>query len=61
MINYGKVKTEDNSIRPEIEEKMYQRSNTKFTKIKGSHAVYISQPDAVAEIIIEAAENASKN
>jgi len=59
--SYGIVATEDNSIRPEIEEKMYQRSNTKFTKIKGSHAVYISQPDAVAEIIIEAAENASKN
>jgi len=59
--SYGIVATEDNSIRPEIEEKMYQRSNTKFTKIKGSHAVYISQPAAVAEIIIEAAENASKN
>ena len=59
--SYGIVATEDNSIRPEIEEKMYQRSNTKFTKIKGSHAVYISQPDAVAKIVIEAAENASKN
>ena len=59
--SYGIVATEDNSIRPEIEEKMYQRSNTKFTKIKGSHAVYISQPAAVAEVIIEAAENASKN
>jgi len=39
---------------------MYKRSNTKVTKIKGSHAVYISQPEAVAKIIIEAAENASK-
>ena len=55
--SYGIVATEDKSIRPEIEEKMYQRSKTKFTKLKGSHAVYVSQPDAVAKVIIEAAEN----
>ena len=58
--SYGIVATEDKSIRPEIEEKMYLRSNTKISKIKGSHAVYISQPEAVAKIIIEAAESASK-
>ena len=57
--SYGIVATEDKSIRPEIEEKMYTRSNTKITKIKGSHAVYISQPEAVAKVIIEAAEHAS--
>jgi len=54
--SYGIVATEDKSIRPEIEEKMYLRSNTKISKIKGSHAVYISQPEAVAKVIIEAAE-----
>jgi pimeloyl-ACP methyl ester carboxylesterase len=59
--SYGIVATEDKSIRPEIEEKMYLRSHTKFTKIKGSHAVYVSQPEAVAKVIIEAAENVSKN
>jgi pimeloyl-ACP methyl ester carboxylesterase len=58
--SYGIVATEDKSIRPEVEEKMYLRSNTKVSKIKGSHAVYISQPDAVAKVIIEAAETASK-
>jgi pimeloyl-ACP methyl ester carboxylesterase len=58
--SWGIVATEDKSIRPEIEEKMYTRSNTKITKIKGSHAVYISQPDAVAKVIIDAAENTSK-
>jgi pimeloyl-ACP methyl ester carboxylesterase len=56
---YGIVATEDKSIRPEIEEKMYTRSNTKITKMKASHCVYVSQPDAVAKIIIEAAEKAS--
>lgn len=58
--SYGIVATEDKSIRPEIEEKMYLRSNTKITKIKGSHVVFISQPDAVAKVIIDAAETASK-
>ena len=57
--SYGIVATEDKSIRPEIEEKMYLRSNTKISKIKGSHAVYISQPEAVAKVIIEAAEKAN--
>ncbi|MDB5198518.1 MAG: hypothetical protein JWO92_481 [Chitinophagaceae bacterium] len=59
--SYGIVATEDKSIRPEVEEKMYLRSNTKISKIKGSHAVYISQPDAVAKVIIDAAENALKS
>lgn len=58
--SFAVLATEDKSIRPEIQEKMYQRSNTKVTKVKGSHAVYISQPEAVAKVIIEAAENASK-
>jgi pimeloyl-ACP methyl ester carboxylesterase len=57
--SYGIVATEDKSIRPEIEEKMYTRSNTKISKIKGSHVVYISQPEAVARVIIDAAENGS--
>jgi pimeloyl-ACP methyl ester carboxylesterase len=57
---YGIVATEDKSIRPEIERKMFERSNTKITEIKGSHAVYISQPKAVAEVIETAAINASK-
>jgi hypothetical protein len=57
---YGIVATEDKSIRPEIERKMYERSNTKITEIKGSHAVYISQPEGVAKIIEEAANTARK-
>jgi pimeloyl-ACP methyl ester carboxylesterase len=57
--SFGVMATEDKSIRPEIQEKMYQRSNTKVAKVKGSHAVYISQPQAVAKVIIEAAEYAA--
>ncbi|HTE00414.1 MAG TPA: alpha/beta hydrolase [Mucilaginibacter sp.] len=58
---YGIVATEDKSIAPEIERAMYKRSNTKVTEIKGSHVVFMSQPEAVAKVVIEAAENASKS
>lgn len=54
---YGLVATEDKSIAPEIQRKMYERSNTKVTEIKGSHVIYISQPEAVAKAIIEASVN----
>jgi pimeloyl-ACP methyl ester carboxylesterase len=52
---YGIVATEDKSINPEIERKMYKRSNTKVTEVKGSHVVFMSQPEAVAKVIISAA------
>lgn len=52
---YGIVATEDKSIRPEVQRNMYRRSKTKVTEIRGSHAVFVSKPDAVAEVIIQAA------
>jgi hypothetical protein len=54
------VATEDKSILPEIQRNMYKRSNTKVTEIKGSHAVYVSQPEKVAAVIVAAAKEVSK-
>ncbi|HWZ04832.1 MAG TPA: alpha/beta hydrolase [Mucilaginibacter sp.] len=56
---FGIVATDDKSINPEIQRAMYKRSNTKVTEIKGSHAVYISQPQKVAAVIAEAAQAVS--
>ncbi len=56
---YGIVATEDKSIVPEIQHNMYKRSNTRITEVKGSHVIFMSQPEKVAEVIIEAAVNAS--
>lgn len=53
---YGIVATEDKSIVPDIQRNMYKRSNTKITEIKGSHVVFISQPKAVAAVIIKASK-----
>ena len=55
---YGLVATEDKSIAPEIQRNMYTRSNTEITEVKGSHVIFMSQPEQVAAVIIKAAENA---
>ncbi|KAA2245379.1 alpha/beta hydrolase [Chitinophaga agrisoli] len=54
---YAIVSTEDKAIVPSIQREMYKRANAKVTEIKGSHVVFISQPQAVAKVIISAAEN----
>ena len=53
--SYGIVATEDKAINPGTEREMYKRANAKVTEIKGSHVVFISQPEAVAKVIIAAA------
>ena len=56
---FGIVATEDKSIHPDIQRNMYRRSNTRITEIKGSHCVFISQPQKVAAVIAEAAQAVS--
>lgn len=55
--SYGIVATEDKAINPDIERNMYKRAGAKVTEIKASHVVFISHPDAVAKVIIDAANN----
>lgn len=52
---YGIVATQDRMINPDLERSMYRHANVKVTEIKGSHAVFISQPRAVANVIEQAA------
>src|ERR1700754_2626809 len=58
--SYGIVATEDKAINPDIERNMYKRAGSKVTEIKSSHVVFISHPDAVAKVIIEAATKAGE-
>jgi hypothetical protein len=55
--SYGIVPTEDKALNPNTEREMYKRANAKITEIKGSHVIFISQPEAVAKVIIEAASH----
>lgn len=52
---FAVIATNDKSIDPSIQRAMYKRSNTKATEIKGSHVVFMSQPEAVAKVVIAAA------
>ena len=50
------VATDDRMIPPPAQRLMSQRAASKVVEVSGSHAVYISQPNAVAALIKEAAE-----
>ena len=51
--------TEDHMIAPELQRFMSKRAGSKVTEVKGSHAIYVSRPDAVASIIEQAAVGSS--
>jgi len=49
------VSTEDRMIPPDAQRLMSKRAGATVTEAKGSHAIYVSQPQAVAAIIAKAA------
>lgn len=53
--SWAVVTTEDHVLNPQLQRWMYQRAGSRVTEIKGSHLVYISQPELVAKVIEEAA------
>lgn len=50
------VATEDRIIHPELQRYMAKRAGSKTVEVKGSHAVFIAQPAAVAKVIQDAAK-----
>ncbi len=49
------VTTEDKMIPPDAQRAMSRRAGSRVVEVKGSHAVFVSQPDPVASLIEEAA------
>jgi pimeloyl-ACP methyl ester carboxylesterase len=49
------VVTEDKMIPPDAQRAMSKRAGAKVVEVKGSHAIYVSQPKMVADLIEEAA------
>jgi pimeloyl-ACP methyl ester carboxylesterase len=58
--SYAIVATEDRSLNPDLQRFMYQRGKDKVTELVGSHAIYMSQPKAVAAVILAAARDAKQ-
>ena len=50
------VAKDDRMIPPDAQRAMAKRAGSRVSEVNGSHAVYVSQPKAVAEIIAKAAE-----
>jgi len=55
------VATEDRMIPPPAQRFMSKRAGSSVVEVKGSHAVYVSQPEAVADLIKKAARSLSTN
>jgi pimeloyl-ACP methyl ester carboxylesterase len=53
------VATDDVGAGYDIVRSMAQRAGAKVTELKGSHAIMTSQPQAVADVIVEAAQSVS--
>jgi pimeloyl-ACP methyl ester carboxylesterase len=51
------VATEDKMIPPDAQRGMSKRAGSTAVEVKGSHAVYVSQPRAVAHLIEQAAKS----
>ena len=54
------VVTEDKMIPPDAQRAMSRRAGSKVVEVKGSHAIYVSQPKVVAALIEEAATAKAK-
>jgi pimeloyl-ACP methyl ester carboxylesterase len=52
------VATDDRMIPPDAQRFMSKRAGATVVEKRGSHAIYVSQPEIVAQLIIDAANGA---
>jgi pimeloyl-ACP methyl ester carboxylesterase len=55
--SWSLVATDDKMIPPDAQRAMSKRAGATVVEVKGSHAVYVSQPQAIAAIVEQAARN----
>ena len=58
--SYGIVAKQDRMINPSLQRFMYARAKARVTEVDGSHAIFLSQPQAVANVIMAAASGEQK-
>jgi pimeloyl-ACP methyl ester carboxylesterase len=58
--SWALIATDDRAIHPDLMRMMARRASSKPLEVKASHAVFMSQPSAVAGLIKDAAEALSK-
>lgn len=52
--SYYGISTEDRTINPDLQRFMAERMSARIIEVKASHLALISQPDRIAEMIVEA-------
>lgn len=55
--SFGIVAKQDRMVNPDLERSAYRRAHSTVTELSGSHAIFISQPRAVANVIEQAAKS----
>ena len=55
------VAKKDQAINPDAERFYAKRANAKTTEVESSHVVFLSHPDAVVNVIVDAATAAAKH
>lgn len=50
------VATDDKTVSPDLQRFMYQRAKARTVEVKASHSVLVSQPRAVADLIMDATQ-----
>jgi len=58
--SYAILTTQDHIVSPELQRWMYQRSGSKVTDVSASHAVFLSHPAVVAQVIETAAKQTNE-
>ena len=53
--SYGIVSRHDRALSPDLQRWMYKRAKSTVTELDASHVAYMSQPEAVAKVIEQAA------
>ena len=51
------VATDDRMIPPAAQRAMSQRAGSTVTEVRGTHAIYVSRPDTVVDLIVQAAKS----
>jgi pimeloyl-ACP methyl ester carboxylesterase len=51
------IATDDKMIPPDAQRSMSKRAGSTAVEVKGSHAIYVSQPEAVAALVEQAAKS----
>lgn len=53
--SFSVVSTDDRALNPDLQRWMFKGAGARVTELKGSHSVYIARPEAVAQVIENAA------